>query len=143
MDAAYAQLAGGGGGSTGPANNDFADRISLSSGSTSTTGSNTGADKEAGEPNHASSGGASVWWSWTASSSARVTITTFGSNYDTMLGVYTGNAVNALSTVRTNDDAGGTLQSRVRFFPTPGVTYHIAVDGYNGANGNISLNISQ
>lgn len=144
VDAAYAQLAGGGGGSpSGPANNDFADRISLSSGSTSTTGSNTGADKEAGEPNHTSSGGASVWWSWTATSSARVTITTFGSNYDTMLGVYTGNAVNALSTVRSNDDAGGTLQSRVRFFPTPGVTYHIAVDGYNGANGNISLNISQ
>jgi len=144
IDAALAQLAGGGGGTpSGPANNDFADRIALNSGSTSTTGTNVGADKEAGEPNHRSAGGASVWWSWTATSSARVTITTFGSNYDTLLGVYTGNAVNALTTVRTNDDAGGTLQSRVRFFPTPGVTYHIAVDGYNGASGNISLNISQ
>lgn len=141
IDAAYAQLAGGS--SSGPANNDFADRITLSGASTSATGSNTGADKEAGEPNHAQSGGASVWWSWTATSSSRVTITTFGSNYDTLLGVYTGSSVNGLSTVRTNDDAGNTLQSRVRFFPTAGVTYHIAVDGYNGATGDISLSISQ
>ena len=141
IEAAYAQLAGGG--STGPANNDFADRITLSGASASATGSNTGADKEAGEPNHAQSGGASVWWSWTATSSSRVTITTFGSNYDTLLGVYTGASVNALSTVGTNDDAGRTLQSRVRFFPTPGVTYHIAVDGYNAANGDITLSISQ
>lgn len=142
IEAAYTQLAGGGG-STGPANNDFADRITLSGASASATGSNTGADKEAGEPNHAQSGGASVWWSWTATSSSRVTITTFGSNYDTLLGVYTGSSVNALTTVRTNDDAASTLQSRVRFFPTPGVTYHIAVDGYNAASGDISLSISQ
>lgn len=142
IDAAYTQLAGGGG-SSGPANNDFADRITLTGASVSTTGSNAGADKEAGEPNHAQSGGASVWWSWTATSSSRVTITTFGSNYDTLLGVYTGASVNTLSTVGTNDDAGRTLQSRVRFFPTPGVTYHIAVDGYNAATGDITLSISQ
>ena len=109
----------------------------------STTGDSTNADKETGEPNHTSAGGASVSWSWTATSSAGVTVNTFGSNFDTMLGVYTGSSVNGLSTVRQNDDAGGTLQSRVRFFPAPGQTYQIAVDGYNGATGDITLTISQ
>jgi len=137
IDAAYAQLSG-----TGPINNnDFADRIVLSGASVVTSGDNLGADKEPGEPNHASAGGASVWWSWTAPSSGPVTIDTFGSGYDTLLGVYTGNAVNALTTVATNDDAGGGLQSRVQFTASAGQTYQIAVDGWSGAQGVITLRI--
>ncbi len=144
IDAAYNFLAGGGGGPTAPANNDFADRIAIPGTNTSVNGNSVGADKEPGEPNHAQAGGASVWWSWTAPSNARVTITTVGSNYDTLLGVYTGASVNSLTTIRTNDDGRGTgLQSRVRFRPTAGVTYQIAVDGFNGAAGDITLNISQ
>lgn len=148
VDAAYTFLqnggGGGGGGPTGPANNDFADRVTLSGSSASATGNNTGADKEAGEPNHAQAGGASVWWSWTATSNSRVTISTGGSNFDTLLGVYTGSDVASLTTIATNDDRGRrNLTSRVRFRPTAGVTYQIAVDGFNGAAGDITLSISQ
>jgi subtilisin family serine protease len=140
IDAAYNALLGAG----GPANNDFVDRITVSGSSVTTTGSNAGADKESGEPNHAQSGGASVWWSWTAPANGSVTVDTAGSNYDTLLGVYTGTAVNALTTIGTNDDASGLgLRSRVTFTASAGVTYQIAVDGFNAATGNITLNITQ
>lgn len=140
IDAAYNFLLAGG----GPVNNDFADRITVSGSSVTTTGNNTGADKESGEPNHAQSGGASVWWSWTAPASGSVTIDTAGSNYDTLLGVYTGTAVNALTTIGANDDASGLgLRSRVTFTASSGVTYQIAVDGFNADTGDITLNITQ
>ena len=38
-------------------------------------------------------GGASVWWTWTAPASGRAVVTTRGSSFDTLLGVYTGTAV--------------------------------------------------
>ena len=126
---------------TGTANDNFANRIAITS--TVTTGSNVGASKEAGEPNHVSSGGKSVWWTWTAPSSATVTINTAGSSFDTLLAVYTGTAVNALTLVASNDDAGGTMQSSVSISAIAGQTYQIAVDGYYGASGSISLNVSQ
>ncbi len=146
IDAAHAFLAGGGGpcggGGTGPGNNDFANAFTASGSSVTVSGDNVGADKEPGEPNHAGTGGASVWWTWTAPSSGRVTINTGGSNFDTMLGVYTGSSVGGLTTIRTNDDAGWwTLLSQVRFNAQAGVTYRIAVDGFNGAEGNIQLNV--
>jgi subtilisin family serine protease len=140
IDAAYNFLLAGG----GPANNDFADRITVSGSSVTTTGNNSGADKESGEPNHARPGGASVWWSWTAPANGTATVDTAGSNYDTMLGVYTGTAVNALTTIGTNDDASGLgLRSRVTFTASAGVTYQIAVDGYLASTGDITLNITQ
>lgn len=127
---------------TGPVNNMFANRTSLSGTSITATGTNTGANKEAGEPNHNSNtGGKSVWWTWTASSSGSVQIDTIGSNYDTLLGVYTGSNVAALSSVASDDDSGGSNTSKVTFNAVAGTTYQIAVDGYNGASGNITLHI--
>ena len=90
-------------------------------------------------------GGASVWLSWTAPASGTVTIDTFGSNFDTLLGVYTGPSVNMLLVVAGNDNTGGP-QSEVTFTATAGTTYLIAVDGFNGgvgpATGSILITIS-
>ena len=130
-----------------PAPNDnFANRIALNGGIVSTTGSNTTATKEAGEPNHAlNTGGHSVWWTWTASSSTPVTIDTIGSNFDTLLGVYIGSAVNALTQIAANDDINGASnrQSSVTFTAVAGTTYQIAVDGFSSATGSITLNLNQ
>jgi hypothetical protein len=98
-------------------------------------GDNIGATKEAGEPNHGSppnNGGKSAWWQWTAPRSGTVTMDVCPgqTNFDTLLGVYTGNAVNNLSTVAASDDACG-LQSLVQFPANAGTTYRIAVDGFN------------
>jgi hypothetical protein len=60
-----------------------------------------------------------------------------------MLAVYTGAAVNALSQVAANDDeAQGVVTSRVSFNATSGTTYRIAIDGFNGATGAITLKVT-
>jgi hypothetical protein len=115
-----------------PPNDNFANAITIQANQT-LNGSNAGATKQAGEPNHAgNSGGRSVWWSYTAPASGQVTVNTAGSNFDTLLAVYTGSAVNALTEVASNDDiaAGTNPQSRVSFHATAGQIYRIAVDGY-------------
>jgi hypothetical protein len=133
----------------GPANDDFPGQT-LSGLPASTTGSNVAATKQTGEPNHAgNAGGASVWYSWTAPSSGPVRIDTCGSNFNTLLGVYTGSAVNSLSVVASNDNALAGVcgnRSAVNFTASSGTTYRIAVDGFNTccttvATGNIGLNV--
>jgi len=60
-----------------PANDDFAKRHKLSGTRIAITAANAGATKEPGEPDHLGNpGGSSVWYSWTAPASGRVTITT-------------------------------------------------------------------
>src|SRR5204862_80429 len=89
--------------SAGPANDNFVSARVRSGRSASDTGSNVGATKESGEPNHAgNTGGHSVWWTWTAPSSGQVAVDTIGSNFDTLLGIYTGSSVGGLSTVASD-----------------------------------------
>jgi hypothetical protein len=130
------------GASTAPPNDNFANAQVINGNSGSATGSSVGATKEAGEPNHAGkTGGASIWYQWQAPSSGSVTITTAGSNFDTLLGVYTGSSVGALTTIAGNDDdPGGGVASRVTFNAVAGTNYRIAVDGFNGLTGSITLN---
>lgn len=124
-------------------NDPFAGRIALSGTSLAATGSNAGATKETGEPQHAgSAGGKSVWWTWTAAAAGTVTIDTFGSVFDTLLGVYTGTSVNALTAVASNDDAPGVYQSSLSFTAVAGRTYQIAVDGWGGQSGAITLHLT-
>ena len=126
----------------GPANNNFANRTTMSGTSATVTGTNVNATKETGEPNHAGfTGGKSVWWTWTAPNSGAVQIDTIGSSFDTILGVYTGSGVSALTYVAGDDGGGGA--SKVSFNAVAGITYQIAVDGYGGASGNITLRMSR
>jgi hypothetical protein len=127
-----------------PALNDsFRNRMPLAGSSNIVFSLNRGATKEPGEPNHAgNAGGKSLWWSWTAPADGSVTISTIGSNFDTLLAVYAGNFLPQLPLIASDDDSGGNLTSRVSFNAVAGVTYQIAVDGFNGASGNIQLNLS-
>ena len=137
---------------TGPANDNFANSIALSGASPSRQDdTNVGATEEGGEPDHAGNpGGASVWYSWTAPGDGAVTADTVGSNFDTLLAVYTGSAVNGLTPVASNDDInpGVIQQSQLSFQATQGTTYRIAVDGYNdqgagAVKGSLDLHLSQ
>lgn len=130
----------------GPPNDRFADAQSLSGADASAEGSNAGATKEAGEPNHAgNAGGGSVWYEWTAPAGGQVALTTAGSSFDTLLGVYTGGSVGSLAEVASNDDADGSgvRHSGVAFNATAGTTYRVAVDGFGGDSGDVSLSLSQ
>ncbi|HEV7406592.1 MAG TPA: IPT/TIG domain-containing protein [Chthoniobacteraceae bacterium] len=122
-------------------NNNFAGAAPISGTFGTVTGANAGATKEPGEPDHAGNpGGKSVWYSWTAAASGTFTFDTSGSSFDTLLGIYTGAAVDSLTEVASNDDAGSISTSSVSFNATGGTVYAIAVDGYNGASGNLVLN---
>ena len=124
-----------------PANDAFASSTGVSGNSFSVSGSNLGATREAREPNHASvSGGKSVWWRWIAPADGRLVLVTAGSNYDTVLAAYTGDQVDRLRLAAANDDVSSSNQSsQISISVKAGVTYRIAVDGYQGAAGAIQL----
>ena len=128
-----------------PANDDFANRTALvSSGSIAVTGRNASATTQALEPTIAGDTVyRSVWWEWTAPFTGPVTVSTAGSSFDTLLGVFTGTALGALTSIAENDDAGtGAYTSIVNFNAVAGIPYVILVGGVNGAGGKIQLGIT-
>ncbi len=105
---------------------------------------NVNATSEPGEPMHAGiPGGKSVWFTWTPLLSGVATFDTFGSSFDTLLAVYTGNNLTNLTEVASSDDGDGYYRSRVVFNAVGGTTYSIAIDGAYGASGTIILNSSE
>lgn len=127
-----------------PSNDDFsnATEISLEGTTTELVGTNIGASNESGEPQHADAlQSGSVWWSWTAPASGSITISTQGSNFDTVLAVYTGDSVGNLVEVSSNDDisSGVVRTSAVTFAAAADESYRIAVSGWDGLTGNIRL----
>ncbi len=125
-----------------PFNDDFATRAVVSGANVRIRSSNTDATAEPAEPAHAASAPShTLWWSWKATDSTQVSFDTSGSTYDTTLAVYTGDAVNALTPIASNDDATATTTSRVVIDVLAGTTYQIVVDGKNGATGYTALKI--
>jgi Calx-beta domain len=121
-----------------PGNDNFAAAQVITGCSGSVNGSNAGATHETGEPNHSPDNGGgnrSIWYQWTAPSTGSVTFTTAGSAFDTVMGVYTGTSVDALTAIGKADDNNATDKtSTVTFNATSGTVYRIAVDGYNNSN---------
>lgn len=127
-----------------PANNAFAGRVALNGSSGNLAGSSRLASKESGEPTHAGNGGGrSVWWSWTAPGSGQFSLDTHGSGFDTLLSVYTGSSVAALTAVAANDNDGSANGAGSLLFQAVAArNYLIAVDGFDGASGDVALNWS-
>ena len=126
-----------------PANDNFAEALTIGGASGTLLGSNNGATKEPGEPNHGfRPGGASVWYVWQAPASGAATITTAESTFNTTLSVYTGGGLGGLTVVAHNDDAIPLVEptSSVTFNATAGATYLIGLDGYSGVTGGLRLN---
>jgi Ca2+-binding RTX toxin-like protein len=126
-----------------PANDNFANALVLGGPPASVLGSNVQATTETGEPIHAGvvPAGPSVWWTWTAASTARVLIDVCATNFDNVLAVYTGTAVGALTPVASDDDDCG-LGARVGFAASAGTVYKVAVAGFNGSAGSFTLAVS-
>ncbi len=106
--------------------------------------SNVNASREPNEPRILDNnpGGKSVWFKWHSPFGGIVTVSTSGSGFDTMLGVYQGQSVTSLtpaSAVVNDDDSGGFLTSSVTFNSVNNTNYYFAVDGYYGASGDIVL----
>ncbi|MDP1579307.1 MAG: matrixin family metalloprotease [Candidatus Didemnitutus sp.] len=138
-----------------PANDDFVDAqlVTLVNHSAQVTGRSTSATKEVGEPNHAPNeiGGPSVWWKIVAPSNGSLTVATAGTKFDTMLGAYTGTAVNALTQLAANDDIVTPAEdpsptrprtSAVTIPVNAYLTYYFAVDGWDRESGSIILSFA-
>lgn len=131
-----------------PANDFFAAATPIFGDTGNLATSNVGARSEPGEPTHGAPGGASVWFKWRAPASGVATFDTDGSAdadgnpLDTLLAVYTGTSVSALTRVAANDNTPISLNARASFGVRGGTTYYIAVDGKNGAQGDLALSWS-
>jgi len=137
------------------ANDNFANAINLTPGTASNgdTGGTPIATHETGEPIHDNSVSGllpefqrdlnnSIWWRWTATLTGEVNVSVREAvvgTIDTVVAVYTGTAVNNLSLVAKNDNAGpGTTNSSVTFNVVSGTTYYFAVDGVSDDVGAVS-----
>lgn len=131
-----------------PLNDNFSGAQTLAGEMGTAIANNVGATKESGEPNHAgATGGASIWFKWQAPVSRNVTFITYKSTFDTLLAVYQGASVGALTTVAANDNAYASGESscgdngrfsRTSFDAVQGATYYIAVDRNNSFGSNTS-----
>lgn len=124
-----------------PSNDDFANAETLVGSSGLVVATNSLATVQPGEPQHAGNpGGRSLWWKWQAPADGSLLLSTEGSSFDTLLAVYTGDLVSALTRVAENDDAlEGSGFSKVQHAVRAQTWYAIAVDGYNGATGVVRL----
>jgi len=125
-------------------NDNFADRLVVFSSAPPLVASNVAATAEPGEPLHApNASGHSLWWSWTATQTAPVAFSTAGSDFTNVIAIYTGTAVSNLTRLVSNQGGGGPLASQVSFAAEAGTTYHIAVDGVDGATGTVRLRTAE
>ena len=102
-----------------------------------------GGTKEQGEPNHADEiGGASQWFSYVAPETGVLRASTEGSDFDTVLAVYTGPGTDfATLKLEASDNNSGSdgKDSVATLKVTKGTTYFVAVDGVKGASGTVKL----
>lgn len=129
-----------------PANDAFAAAQVLTGPTGDAPGTLRYATAEPGEPAHAGNTAVhSVWYRWTAPATDTFSFFTCGSNpgLDTVMAAYTGTALAALTPVADNDDGCGLhlpyLTSSIDVSATAGTTYRIAVDGFDGAAGDLTL----
>jgi hypothetical protein len=124
-----------------PPNDDFSACQSIAGSSGNLTGHNIGATREPNEPTHASTFGShSVWYCWTAPRSGAVEWNTIGSDFDTTLAIYRGDALNSLTVVGGDNDSGAGGTSIARVSVTSNTVYRIAIDGRADGMGHIVLN---
>jgi hypothetical protein len=121
-----------------PENDDFDAAIVVESLDSGFGADTTAAGRSGDDPTCAGRDAATVWYRFTATENITVLANTFGSDYDTVLSVYTGSR-GALTPVACNDDAQG-VQSAVRFDAVAGETYFLMVGNFSGGpGGSLSL----
>ncbi len=125
------------------ANDNFANAQVLTGMATVVSANNSGATRQSGEPKHAGdSGGASLWYRWTAPYSGVWTVDTASSDFTPLVGIYTGSTLTGLTPVASNRVSAGSYAAAVNFNTTAGTTYQIAMDGPGGLAGNLVLSLA-
>ena len=127
----------------GADNDSFDSAVVIQGLSAQVAGNNIGCSAEATEPAHYPDCPVtnSMWWTWKPEAAVHVTIHTLGSGFDTVLAVYTGATLGDLVCVASGDEWGMRTESLVTFDAEAGMEYRIAVDGRDGAGGEIRLTV--
>jgi len=121
-----------------PANDDFANREVLPTGfpgglPVEETGSNVEAEAEAGEDISPFAAHHSIWFEWEAEATGWVTVGACGSDFPTLIGIFTGTELSNLTKVVSGNGAEGPQscgsERKYTFKATAGTSYVIAVDG--------------
>lgn len=118
-----------------PANDHFANRVVVSQTLPVTlTGSNVEATMEKEETYPEVDEGSSVWYSWTAPADGGYEISLLNPGFKPTLNIYTGNVLKSLAGFAYGHE-------REAIVATAGKTYHIAVMGRDGEQGDFQLSI--
>ncbi len=118
-----------------PPNDNFSNAIELTGFAVTAQGTNLTATREPGEwlplqmdPLQTdASGGQTVWWSWVAPTNGYLSLSTEGSDFDSVLAVYTGSTLGALQRVAIGFDEPG-LTAHAYFPVQQNTRYTIQVD---------------
>ncbi len=86
--------------------------------------------------------GAGVWYEYTPTQDQALELNTFGSDYDTVLSVFTGVAP-SLTELACNDNRGDILQSQVSLKLTAGMTYYVNLSSQTNRGGNLVFNVNK
>jgi hypothetical protein len=122
-------------------NDNFTNAFPISGIPGTTNGLNCGATQEAGEPLHfgeVAGLSPTIWYTWIAPGNDCVTFDTVGSDFDTTLGIYTGNNPSNLTEIAYNDDIFG-LSSLVEFKSEAGKKYWIRITSWGFDSGSTVL----
>ncbi|HEX6263594.1 MAG TPA: hypothetical protein VF097_12180 [Actinomycetota bacterium] len=127
-----------GGASVPPANDDFASAIDVAALPFEDTVDTTEATLEQDEPQPPCTffTGNTVWYEFTPGADTIVSLDTLGSDFDSVLAVWTGAELSSLDLVACNDDALS-LSAQVSFRARSATTYHIQVGGFDSAAGSL------
>jgi hypothetical protein len=133
-----------------PANDNCANAIAVTSCPFTDTKDTSGASTETGEPPSCSVIGATVWYTYTNTSSRPVilSVSLCDSGFDTVLAVYKANGgpcdfANFAEVACADDvfDCGGGFLSTVTFAADPGATYKIQAGGFDGDTGTLVISV--
>lgn len=130
-----------------PVNDAFADAVVASDPLPFTDSvSTTEATLEPGEPRLGDVCGFgvrhTVWYQYTPAADTVLSANTFGSNFDTVLGVWSGTDLASLSQVACNDDTEN-FQSSVVFVAEMGTQYNFQIGGFAGDSGMLDVAIRE
>ena len=129
-----------------PANDNFVNAIPINTGFAPFTNTQNviGASLETGDPPATCGAPAfrTVWYKYISLANNVLSLNTTASGYDTVLSVWTGAGLGALTQVGCNDNDGSSPTSALTMNTTPGLTYFIRVSSKGGTLTNLTFNVS-
>lgn len=132
-----------------PANASFSSPTVLAGRTAVLTDVNVNATAQTGAPKILPrSGGHPLWYSWTAPASGSFEVSAYSADFDPLIGVYTGSALGALTTVGAaagaainTNDLTPTSVATVSFTAVAGTTYYFMAD--SGTDSSTGLGVGQ